>query len=214
MTRNVFATVIILALVAGSAHAATVTLTFDDVACHSGTSPGPTNVGCANGLPVGSDYGSTSELTVFFKPIASTGTGQTASQFGSTGDFGVVELGNSAPGPLSEIRFTPAPGYEVSLLSYARRRGTSTLNNANFRLLDHDGAEIYLLDVANNPLEKVTETVNSAFSTSQISFRYGSTQGATRVDDFRLEVRAVPEPSTLAILLGLAVMFRGRSMRG
>ncbi|MGL4512799.1 MAG: PEP-CTERM sorting domain-containing protein [Lacipirellulaceae bacterium] len=213
MKRSAIVTAMVLSLVAGHAHSASVSLTFDDVACHNGTSPGPTNVGCTNGLPVGSDYGSTTGLTVFFVPGATTGPGQTASQFGSTGDFGVVELGNSAPGPLSRIVFTPTPGYEVSLVSFARRRGTSTLNNANFSLLDPQGLAAFALDVGNNPLEKVIVPVNSAFYAGPITFRYGSTGGATRIDDILLEVREIPEPATCAMLLACGLAFGARRRR-
>lgn len=208
MTRCFLAVAIVSAMIAGPAHAASVLLTFDDVACHDGTLPGPANVACSNNLPIGSDYGSTTGLSVLFAPGVRPGDpghrGQTASQFGSSGDFGVVELGNSAPGPLSKIIFTPDAGFEVSLVSFARRRGTSTFNNANFSLLGPNGDSVYMLDVSNNPLEKVTEVVNSAFYTGPITFRYGGTQGATRIDDIRLELRAVPEPSTWAMLLGLS----------
>lgn len=204
---------------AGSAQAAAVTLTFDDTACHNGTVPGPTNIGCTAGLPVGSDYGSTPELSVTFeRGVRPGGPGsqgiQTASNFGSPGDFGVVELGNSAPGPLSRIVFTPAPGFEVSLVSFARSRGTSTLNNANFSLLDPASVAAFMLDVNNNPLEKITVPVNSAFYAGPITFRYGSTSGATRVDDIILEVRAVPEPLSSATLVGLSAAIGLVTRRG
>lgn len=40
-----------------------------------------------------------------------------------------------------------------------------------------------------------------ACHTGPITFRYGSTSGATRVNDIVLDVRAIPEPSTGAMLL-------------
>jgi hypothetical protein len=170
-----------------------------------------------SGLSVPSNYGSTTGLTVFFKPRVLPGSGQVASSFGTPGDLGVVELGNNSLQTLSEIFFTPDPGYEVSLVSFSRSRGTNTLNNAAFRLLDPNDAEVFTLDIDNNPLAKVLVSVNSDFYAGPITFQYGSlSSGATRVDDILLEVRAIPEVSSIwlagAGLIGLlGIRFRNRA---
>lgn len=159
------------------------------------------------------------DLTVFFKPADRPGItpdqNHVATNFASPGDFSVGQPGNIPPAPLAEIIFTLAPGYEVSLVRFARRRGTSTNNNANFSLRDPNGLSVYMLNVPSNPLEKVTEAVNSAFYAGPITFGYNSTQGFTRVDDILLELRAVPvpEPSSCVMLLGLTSLGFGRTRK-
>ncbi len=179
----------------------------------------------SNGLSVPSNYGSTTVLSVLFKVGDRPGNpghpGQVASNFGTPGSFGVVELGNNSLQTLSEIFFTPDPGYEVSLVSFSRSRGTNTVNNAAFRLLDPNDAAVFSLDIENNPLEKVLVSVNSDFYTGPITFQYGSlSSGATRVDDILLEVRAIPEVSTIWLagtgligLLGMHLRNRAKATR-
>lgn len=196
MTRFAIASAMMLALVAGPARAASILLTFDDVACNSSSSGGSADVGCTvSGQPVGTDYGSTTGLTVFFKPGDRLGItpdqNHVVSDFGTPRDFSAGQPGNIPPAPLGEIIFTPAPGYEVSLVSYAHLRGTNTANQAIFRVSDPDGTEVYSLDVTNLLLGKVTEAVNTAFYTGPITLSYGSTSGFTRIDDIRLELSLV-----------------------
>jgi hypothetical protein len=177
-----------------SAHAAQILLDFQDL---------------SNTQSVPSGYGSTADLTVLFKMSEAPGAaGPRASNFGTPGDLGIADLGSTFPNFPSEIVFTPAPGYEVSLVSFARNRGTSTLNNASFRLLAPNDAEVYALDVSNNPLTKVQVPVNSNFYSGPITFQYGATggQGLTRIDDILLEVRSIPEPSTAVLMLGLTAV--------
>ncbi len=208
MLRRFLFSLVCLSLVNGptvSCHAALVTLDFQDL---------------SNAAFVPLDYGSTAELTVLFKKSEAPGAlGIRASNFGTQTDLGIANLGATFPDFPSEIIFTPAPGFEVSLVSFSRNRGTSTLNNASFRLLDSDDAELFTLDVLNNPLEKVVVPVDSDFVVGPITFQFAATggQGLTRIDDILLDVRAIPEASTFSMLLGVAaatvLASRGRLRR-
>jgi hypothetical protein len=220
-----FTAIAVLALSPGSAQATTVTLNFEGFACNSGVF-GVTNATCtaaSNTQSVGSDYGSVPGLlTVLFGNIpgvgGSLGSGQGQIIHSTSPDFGVFEFGNDSPLTPSQIFFTPAAGFEVSLVSFANRRGSATNTASVFTLLNPNGTQVFTtLSFAGDV--KGTQNVNSAYFAGPITFRYGSSSGLTIVDDIVLDVRAVssnpiPEPSTWATLgFGLAALVASRRRR-
>jgi hypothetical protein len=221
-----FTAIAALALSTGSAQATSVTMNFEGFACNSGVF-GVTNATCtaaSNTQSVGSDYGSVPGLlTVLFGNIpgigGSLGIGQGQIVFSTSPDFGVFEFGNgSTP---SQIFFTPAGGFEVSLVSFAHRRASATLTPSDFSLLDPNGSPVYSLQpVGGSIATEIIQNVNSAYFAGPITFQYGSASGLTVVDDIVLDVRQVssnnpvPEPSTWASLgLGLAALVASRRRR-
>lgn len=223
-----FTAVAVLALSTVSAQATTVTLNFEGFACNSGVF-GVTNATCtaaSNTQSVGSDYGSVPGLlTVLFGNIpgigGSLGIGQGQIVHSTSPDFGVFENGNDSPLTPSQIFFTPAAGFEVSLVSFAYRRGSATFNQPTFTLLNPSGTQAFTFTTPSTAgLAEATQTVNSAYFAGPITFQYGAPSGLTIVDDIVLDVRAVsnnnpvPEPSTWATLgFGLAALVASRRRR-
>jgi hypothetical protein len=192
----VFTAVALLTLSTMPAQAVEVRLTFEGFACNDslgGRGVGPTNTTCSfSGQSLGSDYGTTNELTVRYGNIPQAGNVQGQFVIGGPQVFSLGEGGNESLATPSEIFFTPAPGYEVRLVSFARRRGTATANPAYYQLLSPSGAIVYSLRPINE-VSLVVESVNSAYYSGPITFQYGTlSSGFTAVDDIVLDVRRLP----------------------
>lgn len=208
------------ALVAGTAQAATTTLTFDTgtVAC-TATDGGATNQTCTteNQL-IGGDYGSTSQLAVSYDAAENTGSLTsllfTTDRFFSAGG-GMAKARAAPANELSKIIFTPLSGYEVSFTSFTWDKLTAT-TSARFIFEVRDAADTLLFSAGNS---STFHSVNTAYFTGPLTFLFGNGgQGAVAVDNIKVDVRAaattaVPEPSQWALMIagfGLA----GSALRG
>jgi len=196
------------ALLAGTAQAATVALTFDTgtQAC-TATDGGPTNQACTTeGQRIGGDYGSTAQLGVSYDVAENTGSLTsllfTTDSFFSAGG-GMAKAMAAPAAELSKITFTPLSGYEVSFTSFTWDKLTAT-TSARFIFEVRDAANTLLFSAGNS---STFHAVNTAYFTGPLTFLFGNGgQGAVAVDNVTVDVRAsavtpVPEPSQWALLI-------------
>lgn len=204
------ATALSLAL-AAPASAAEVVLTFDGLACSS-TNSGAVDRQCStNGDRIGNNYGTTSLVTISSAIVpGATGAGSNlfhyeTTAFGGVGP-GVYGFNNSSRETASSITFTPAAGYELSILDFRYFRSNSTSLRSSFEIVDAAGTQLFTETGSGG-----TVTVNTAFSSGPLTFLFYSERGNPVVADLRYDVRAVgastnpgavPEPATWAMMIG------------
>lgn len=197
------------------ASAATVILTFDNAAqpgavqACTGADGGLTDRLCNHNSFVGVDYGTTAQLGVSYN----AGGTDTSLRAYDSGFYrgGAYNLG--AGNLFSDIVFTPAAGYEVSLKSWNYAKGSATHVDYFFEVRDS----------ANNLVASHTAgangsfTANTAYFTGPLTFRFRNEGGGAVIDNVELDVRGlaqggVPEPTSWALMLS-GFGFVGSAMR-
>lgn len=201
---------------AGTAPAATTLLTFDgpndpnpQPACSFANTDGPTVEICrAETFKLGTDYGSSNELSVRYARTVNVAGGTAVSPNllfliadgnGVGSSFGDVDR-------TGRIFFTPTAGYEVSFDSFDYVDRNSGAQNASFSLTDAGGNVVFSFTnlVAG---QRTTYAANTAFFSGPLTFTFdGSGNSSPSVDNVRLTTRligvaAVPEPATWAMML-------------
>lgn len=185
-------------LPAVSAQAATQVMNFDNACLYSG-----------GACPVQASYGDTPQTNVSYRAYRAVG-GETVHGHLQWWDVGYGDLqgvvfgGSNATGYVSEIKFTAAPGYQLSLLdfdlaTYAGRSGSTPVS---------------ILDLAGNLLSTFTAdtawpkhghvSANTDYLDGVI-LRWGPDGYEVGLDNIRYDVRAigsaVPEPSIWAMMI-------------
>ena len=203
-------TAIAATLLAGSAQAATIVLTFNtgETAC-TGSDGGPTNQVCSTESQfIGGDYGSTSQLAVSYDASESSGS-RTSLQYTFDHFFGPTDgqAKSQPPGPASELNkifFTPAAGYEVSFRSFTYDKLTAT-SSGNFVFEVRDASNNLVFN--GGSVAAHGHAPNTAYFTGPLTFLFGNGgQGAIAVDNITVDVRqaatgAVPEPAAWAMMI-------------
>jgi PEP-CTERM motif len=191
------------------AQAVTTVLDFNGNICGVGG-----NSVCGNGNDIGQSYGDSAIVDVGYRVI-DVNTNQTfypALNYWSSG-FGdlmnVVYAGGNATGFKAEIKFAPAAGYEVALLSFD---AGCFANATGCRALPYSiasvGGGVFSSGTVStlSPLHGIL-AVNSVYYASGIVLQWGPDANNGGLDNIRFDVRriagpgAVPEPATWAMML-------------
>ena len=179
------------------------------------------NLACNDGTQIGQNYGDSAALNVAYRSIL-TSTNTTAEAFlkfwGSNyGDLvNVVWGGSDSVNYRSEITFTPAPGFEVALITLD---AGCYFNRASCRQLNYDirvigGAALAIGSMPTFFPLHGTLAVNSAYYASGIVLSWGPDSYDTGLDNITFDVRAIaapgiPEPASWALLIGGFTMVGG-----
>lgn len=186
------------------ASATNITLTFDAAsqvgavpAC-TGADGGLTDRLCNNNSFIGVDYGSTPQLAVSYNAGGSDVSLRAVdSSFYQGGAF---NFGDTAV--FSDIVFTPTPGNEVSLLSWAYDNGTATAVSYFFEVRDSSNNLI----ASHTAATQGSFVANTAYFSGPLTFRFRSGPGTAVIDNVAVDVRGSVVPAPAAVwLLGSAV---------
>lgn len=187
------------------AEAAPTVLTFDGNIC------GPAgNQVCTDGAEIGQGYGDGTGVNVSYRALtAGGGTEQPQLNFwqGGYGDLVRVIYGNTSFA--SEITFAALAGYEVALIGFD---AACYLDRASCRAIPYSVSELGGSAVASGTASppigaSAAVTLNTAYSTSGFTLRWGPDSFNGGLDNIAFDVRAVtaapgvPEPATWAMMI-------------